>query len=384
MTTTNPAAVRSSSRRTASNLLFTALLAVVLGAVSAGAATTPVPPGTPAPDLRPAPAAPIGASGNGRWQFGSETGLYVVDPAVGEISIQGATPGSVPLVSVSLNKGAPPADTTITLNGVKLVRVASNPLFEWTVDPAGPQPIVGSGGFIDLVASDGSGRQREMVLPCPSDVNMTSIPGIGSSLASSSSIQISFARTIVLNPAGIPSLAGVFPSATLVGYNTATGALVPGALGQNGIGAGQLGVTVPIVGRTTAAAYLMDVRWPGLFQLDGETGVFCGLAKRWTYTNEAVVDRQPIIANVSPSAGTTTGGASVTIDGAALASVTSVTFDGAAATIVSRSDASITVTTPAHAPGAVAILLTSPGGFATSTYTYVAPEQPGRHRAARH
>ena len=381
MTTFHLAAIRGTTRRNASHLFLNVLLAVAIGAVSAGAATTPPTPGTPAPDLRPAPG-PLGASGDGRWQIGSATGLYLVDPGVGEISIQGATPGSVPLVSVSLGKNPPAADTTITLNGVKLMRWAGNPLLQWTVDPAGPQPIVGSGGYIELVASDGSGHQRQMVLQCPSDLAMLSSPAIGSGLTVGSTVQLSFGSTIVLNPAGIAGLAGVFPSAALVGYNPATGSIVKATVGQALIGAGQLGVMVPLVGQTTAAQYLMDVRWPGRWQQDGETGAFCGLAKRWTYQNDTNVQAGPIIASVSPSSGPAGGGESVAIDGAALASVTSVTFDGAAAQIVSLSDASITVSTPAHEPGTVAVLVPSPGGIATSTYTYlVAPE---RHRAARH
>jgi hypothetical protein len=34
---------------------------------------------------------------------------------------------------------------------------------------------------------------------------------------------------------------------------------------------------------TTAPAYLLDLRWPGPWVIDGQTGGFCGLAKRWTY-----------------------------------------------------------------------------------------------------
>jgi hypothetical protein len=362
-------------------LLLNILLAAAIAIGSARAATPPTPPGTPGPDTRPAPG-PLGASGNGRFQIGSATGLYVVDPGTGELAIQGATPGSVPLISVSLDKGAPLADTTITLNGVKLVRWAGNPLFQWTVDPAGPKPVAGSGGFLDIVASDGTGRQRQMVLPCPSDIAMLSSPAAGSSLGGSSSVDLTFDRSILLNPPGIPAMAGVFPSAVLVGYNPATGAVVPAALGQKLIG-GQLGVTVPILARPTTADYLMDVRWPGPWQQDGETGAFCGLAKRWTYATDAVVNAPPIVASVSPASGPAAGGQSVTIDGAALAGVTGVTFDGAAASIDSITDASITVTTPTHQPGTVSILVTSPGGIATSSYTYQAAEQP-RRRAARH
>ena len=45
-----------------------------------------------------------------------------------------------------------------------------------------------------------------------------------------------------------------------------------------------LDVAVPVL-PTAADAYLLDLRWPGVFILDGQTGGFCGLAKRWTYAN---------------------------------------------------------------------------------------------------
>jgi hypothetical protein len=40
--------------------------------------------------------------------------------------------------------------------------------------------------------------------------------------------------------------------------------------------------TLPVVA-TAAPANLLDLRWPGPWVIDGQTGGFCGLAKRWTY-----------------------------------------------------------------------------------------------------
>src|SRR5471032_834620 len=118
------------------NVLLYGLLAALLGTFTSKGADLAVikAPGTPLPDPRPAPG-PIGGSGSGRWQFATPVGLFVVDPAVGEIAIQGATPGSPALVIVSFDKGPPPADTTVTLNGVRLIHGFGSPAGPFTVDP---------------------------------------------------------------------------------------------------------------------------------------------------------------------------------------------------------------------------------------------------------
>ena len=84
----------------------------------------------------------------------------------------------------------------------------------------------------------------------------------------------------------------------------------------------------------------------------------------------------PTVSTIFPSSGPTAGGTTVTITGTNLSSATSVTFGGTAATSFTVSSATqITGTTPAHAAGAVDVVVTTSGGFATSTggFTFVAP-----------
>jgi hypothetical protein len=84
----------------------------------------------------------------------------------------------------------------------------------------------------------------------------------------------------------------------------------------------------------------------------------------------------PTFSSISPISGRIAGGTAVTITGGNLFGATAVTFDGTAATgFTVVSGTSITATTPAHAAGAVNVVITTPNGTATGTsaYTYVAP-----------
>lgn len=86
----------------------------------------------------------------------------------------------------------------------------------------------------------------------------------------------------------------------------------------------------------------------------------------------------PTVLSVSPDNGTTLGGTAVTITGASfVATPTSVTFGGSACTSVTFvSSTSLTCTTPAHAAGAVNVVVTNPDaqtGTGTAVYTYATP-----------
>ncbi len=104
----------------------------------------------------------------------------------------------------------------------------------------------------------------------------------------------------------------------------------------------------------------------------------------------------PTIASVSPTSGSTLGGTVVTITGTNLTGASAVTFGGAAAaSFTVDSTTQVTATTPAHAAGAVNVVVTTPGGAATRTggFTYVsrpddldrrAGRRPGGGREPRH
>ena len=83
----------------------------------------------------------------------------------------------------------------------------------------------------------------------------------------------------------------------------------------------------------------------------------------------------PTLTSASPTAGPTAGGTSVTLVGFNAGSATAVTFGGIPATnLIPVAANVIVVTAPAHAAGAVDIVLTTSGGSATlvNGYTYVA------------
>jgi hypothetical protein len=80
----------------------------------------------------------------------------------------------------------------------------------------------------------------------------------------------------------------------------------------------------------------------------------------------------PLVTNIAPSSGPTSGGTSVVLTGTNLTGG-SVTFGGSAATCTVNSATKITCATPAHAAGAVNVVVTTPGGTATTVggFTYV-------------
>jgi hypothetical protein len=82
----------------------------------------------------------------------------------------------------------------------------------------------------------------------------------------------------------------------------------------------------------------------------------------------------PSLGSVAPASGPTAGGTSVTITGTNFTGATSVTFAStAAASFIVNSATTITALTPAHAAGAVNVVVTTPGGPGTGTnaYTFV-------------
>lgn len=86
------------------------------------------------------------------------------------------------------------------------------------------------------------------------------------------------------------------------------------------------------------------------------------------------IDAASIIDTISPSSGPASGGTGVTLTGSGFTGATGITFGGIAATSVNVVDSNtVTAVTPAHATGAVDVVITTPSGNGTKAngYTYL-------------
>jgi hypothetical protein len=246
-----------------------------------------------------APAAPAaGGGGGGRFEIGAPLGLYI-DPNPPGNAASGAGSSVTGSVVVTYTRAAlAPAGTTVTVNGTPM-HDQGNSFF--SVDPAGPQPVVVPGQPITLVASLPASKgvaaiTRTLVLPCPSDIDVTSTPAAGSSLAGLSSVHISSTANLNLNASlGLPNslpvqiLGGQSPRAIMFGYDTTTRA-VSGTSGTAfsylGLGSGLNGFDsdVSFGTPTSGNAYIMRLTWPGTYTIDGQSGGLCGMSKTINYT----------------------------------------------------------------------------------------------------
>ena len=85
--------------------------------------------------------------------------------------------------------------------------------------------------------------------------------------------------------------------------------------------------------------------------------------------------RPPLASTFTPATGTTAGGTSVVITGTNLDGTLVVTFGGTAGTITANTPTSLTVTTPLHIAGKVAVVVTTADGTQTSpaAFKYALP-----------
>ena len=118
----------------------------------------------------------------------------------------------------------------------------------------------------------------------------------------------------------------------------------------------------------------------GQLQRHGDDSSSVWVMQILTFRSSGQGPPPPTVTSISPTSGTTAGGTSVTITGTGFASGASVIFGTTAATnVVVVSSTSITADAPAHAAGAVNVVVTntdSQSGTLPSGYTYNSANPP--------
>jgi hypothetical protein len=172
----------------------------------------------------------------------------------------------------------------------------------------------------------------------------------------------------------VPTVTNVAPSAGPLGGGTSVTITGTGFNGVTAVHFGANAATGVVVNSATSITAISPAGSAGTVEITvstpGGTSA-ASSADHFTYTTG------PTVTNVSPNAGPTAGGTSVTISGTALTGATAVHFGANAATGVAvNSDTSITAISPAGSTSTVDVTVTTPGGTsATSTadhFTYVA------------
>ena len=194
------------------------------------------------------------------------------------------------------------------------------------------------------------------------DVTVT-IPGGGTSATNSSDVFKYVPSVTSVSPASGPTAGGTSVTINGTGFTGATavsfGATAAGTFTVNS--SSKITATAPA---ESAGTVDITVTTPG------------GSSATSASDNYAYV-AAPTVSSVSPTAGPTAGGTSVTITGTNLTGATAVKFGATNATgLTVNSATSITATAPAGSAGTVDITVTTPGGTsatgANDQYTYAA------------
>jgi hypothetical protein len=173
----------------------------------------------------------------------------------------------------------------------------------------------------------------------------------------------------VSNPA--PTVGSITPNAGPIVGGTSVTITGSGFLAGATVTLGGTAATnVNVVGSTsitaTTPAHVAGAVSVVVTNTDAKSGT---LTNGYTYRNPA-----PTVTSITPNIGTTAGGTAVTIAGTGFVAGATVSLGGtAAANVIVVSSTSITANTPAHAAGAVSVVVTNSdaqAGTLTNGYTY--------------
>jgi len=177
------------------------------------------------------------------------------------------------------------------------------------------------------------------------------------------------------NPA--PTVTSITPNSGTTNGGTAvtiagTGFLTGATVKMGGTSATVLAVVNSTLITATAPPHIAGAVDVVVTNTDTKTGT---LTSGYTYTTAP--NPAPTATAINPTAGVTTGGTTVSITGTGFLAGASVSFGGIAATGVALvNSTTISASTPAHAAGAVNVVVTNTdakSGTLTNGYTYTAP-----------
>jgi hypothetical protein len=254
---------------------------------------------------------------------------------------------SAPIVtSVTPNTGSLSGETTVTISGTGLASTTSVAFGGTAV--SGPV-TVNSDTSITVVTPAHAAGVVNVVVTTPGGIatlanGFTYVPGPTVTGLSAAGGPVAGGNTITITGTGLAGAAAVlFGSTPAIGFTVVSSTTITATVPAQVAG----GVTVSVTGTTGTSAS--------------------------TPSNVYTYYAAPTISTVSPAVVPTSGGTSVTITGTNLSN-SSVSVDSFAATITASSATSVTFTTFGHNAGAVQVSVSTPGGTATATLTYL--DQP--------
>src|SRR5581483_10530145 len=169
-----------------------------------------------------------------------------------------------------------------------------------------------------------------------------------------------------------PSVTGFAPASAFIGQTvTVKGTSLTGA------------TAVAFHGTAAQFSVTSDVQISATVPFGASSGaisVTTPMGRASSASSFTVLVPAPTVTSVVPSSGPTAGGGPITITGDFFQSGASVKLGGAAATsVMVVNPQTITAVAPAHAAGAVAVVVTNPdtqSGTLAGGYSYLAPPQP--------
>jgi hypothetical protein len=259
------------------------------------------------------------------------------------------TSASAPTISGLSNSSPPSTGGTIAVYGSNL-------------DTATGVTIAGASATFSVVQYSATGYRIEVVVPA--GTSGTSVPLVVTTPTGSASTNLNY---MTASP-NAPSISTVSPQSV----STAGGMYVTinGANIGNATAVTFGGVASPTYFQQGANMLVAKVPAGSAGAVDVAVTTPAGTATRQSALTY-VASPEPVVTSATPNFGPASGGTSVVLRGSGFTGATAVTVQGGAATFTVDSDTQISLVTGAAATGGPAsIVVVTPAGQATTTFTY--------------